>query len=339
MIQFAHPEIALLFMPWLFLVIWNTLKLRKMNRNLDALGSERVRWYILGRIVFSRQRTRNILYYTGLALLIISAIGPKVGTRVVELKRKGVDVLFIIDTSISMDATDVKPSRLDKAKYEASRLIAGLRGDRVGMIVFAGSAHLHFPLTSDYAAARLFLNSIDTKLVQLQGTVIADALELAIETFDATTEMFKTVVIFSDGEDHDGRAVALAKKAAESGIIIHTVGVGTAAGAPIPLKDEQTFKKDRSGRVVTSVLNETMLSDIAEAGNGTYARVTNRTGGLDDLLEEILDMEKRTLKTHEFSQFENRYQLFLFPALICFLLNVIIPGGRSEAPKLRSRYA
>jgi Ca-activated chloride channel family protein len=280
-----------------------------------------------------------VLFFLGLGFLILAAIGPKAGTKVVELKRQGVDVLFVLDTSTSMDATDVKPSRLEKSKYEVIRLIDGLQGDRVGMIVFAGTAHLHFPLTSDYAAARLFLNAVDTRLIQVQGTVIAEALDLAIRTFDAESKKYKSVVVLSDGEDHDGRALEIARKAAETGIIIHTVGIGSTSGAPIPIADGQEFKKDQSGRLVTSILNEPMLEELARVGSGTYTRVDNRSSGLGGLLDDILSMEKRTLKTHEFSQFEDRYQIFVLLALICFVIELFLPGGRLESPKVLSRYA
>jgi len=339
MIQFAHPQLALLFIPWLGLLAWNLLRLGRAARRLRQLGESRVQWYVLGRVRFPRQWTKSLLFFLGLGFLLLAAVGPKVGTKVVELKRQGVDVIFILDTSTSMDATDIRPSRLGKAKYEVGRLISGLQGDRVGMIVFAGTAHLHFPLTSDYAAARLFLNAVDTRLVQVQGTVIAEALELAMRTFDPETKKYKSVVILSDGEDHDGRALQLARQAAETGIIIHTVGIGSPSGAPIPIAGGKEFKKDKAGRIVTSVLNEPMLEELARAGGGTYTRVDNRSGNLEGLLEEILSMEKRTLKTHEFSQFEDRFQFFAFPALFCLLLELLLPGGRLEAPKVRSRYA
>jgi Ca-activated chloride channel family protein len=180
---------------------------------------------------------------------------------------------------------------------------------------------------------------VDSKLVQTQGTVIAEALDLALRTFDPETRKYKTVVILSDGEDHDGRALEVARKAAETGMVIHTVGVGSTSGAPIPIEEGQEFKKDRNGRVVTSVLNESMLEELARAGDGTYTRVDNRSEGLIGLLDEILSMEKRTLKTHEFSQFEDRYQLFALPAFLLILLELLMPGGRKEPPKTRSRYA
>ncbi|UCH11659.1 MAG: VWA domain-containing protein [Fidelibacterota bacterium] len=311
----------------------------RVDRQLRDFGGSRVQWFVLRRVRFRRQRAKNVLFFLGLGFLILAAIGPKVGTKVVELKRQGVDVLFVLDTSTSMDATDVKPSRLEKSKYEVNRLIDGLQGDRIGMIVFAGTAHLHFPLTSDYAAARLFLNAVDTRLIQVQGTVIAEALDLAIETFDAESKKYKTVVILSDGEDHDGRALEIASTAAETGIVIHTVGMGSTSGAPIPIADGKEFKKDKSGRLVTSVLNEPMLEELARVGNGTYTRVDNRSSGLGGLLEDILSMEKRTLKTHEFTQFEDRYQIFALLAFICFGVELVLPGGRRESPRVLSRYA
>ncbi|MFC1484082.1 VWA domain-containing protein [Candidatus Neomarinimicrobiota bacterium] len=339
MIKFAHPLLAFLLIPWFGIGIWSLWRQAKTLRRLKQIGEERIRWYVLGRVRFSRQKVKQVLFFMGVGFLILASIGPKVGTRVVELKRKGVDILFLLDTSISMDAADIKPSRLEKAKYEVNRLIGGLQGDRVGMIVFAGTAHLHFPLTSDYAAARLFLNAVDTRLIQVQGTVIAEALDLAVETFDQESKKYKTLVILSDGEDHDGKALELAQKAADTGMVIHAVGIGSRSGAPIPLSAGMDFKKDNEGKVVTSILNESMLEDLAHAGTGTYTRVDNRGGDLDALLNAMLSMEKRTLKTHEFSHFEDRYQFFLVPALLLFLVEFLLPGGRREIPRIGRRYA
>ncbi len=339
MIRFAYPMAGLLALPWFLLLVWSLFHIRRAHRAIRDLGQERVQLYVLGRLRLPRQTAKTWLLFTGLGLLILAATGPKVGTRVMELKRQGVDVLLLLDTSTSMDATDVRPSRLEKAKYEAGRLIDRLEGDRVGIIVFAGSAHLHCPLTSDYAALRLFLNATDTRLVQFQGTVIGEALDLALATFDSESRKYKTVVVLSDGEDHDSRALETAQKAVEQGIIIHTVGIGTKAGAPVPLVGGAEFKKDQDGRIVTSILNELVLEELARAGGGTYQRVDNRSGNLSGLAEEIDAMEKRVLKTQEFSQYENRYQYFLLPAMLCLLAELLLPGGRVRAPQIRSRYA
>ncbi len=311
MIRFGAPYMALLFVPWLLIAIWHYYRQRKVINRLRGLGNDRIQHFLLGRLRISRSQGKLVLFYLGLAFLLVSATGPQIGTKIVELEQQGVDILFLLDTSVSMDASDVAPSRIEKAKYEIGQLIAELNGDRVGMIVFAGTAHLHFPLTSDYAAARLFLNSVDTRLVQFQGTVIGDALRLAVDSFDPESDEHKTIVLLSDGEDHDGRALEFANQAAESGIIINVVGVGSHAGAPIPIKGGSEFKKDNSGRVITSTLNERALEDIATAGGGTYTRVDNRVANLTGLKEEIQSMRKRTLRSQEFSQFEDRFQLFL----------------------------
>lgn len=328
-----------MLVPWLALLVWALVRQLRSQRQLHGLGNSRVQRVLLGRINFPRQSLKLVLFSLGTGLLIIAAVGPKIGTKVVELQRRGVDIMLVLDTSLSMDARDVKPSRLEKAKYELGRFLDGLTGDRVGMVVFAGTAHLHYPLTTDYAAARLFLSAVDSRLVQVQGTVLADALDLAMRSFEAETKKFRSIVILSDGEDHDGRALEVARDAAESGIIIHTVGLGSPFGAPIPVDGGKAFKKDPSGRVVTSVLNEAMLQELARAGAGSYTRVDNRSGGLKDLLTDIQAMEKRTLKSHEFAQFEDRYQFFALPALLLLLLELLLPGGRPEAPRVRSRYA
>jgi len=338
MIRFVNPEIAYLFIPWFLLLLWAILWSYRTARRFHFLGDKRVRWYVLGRVRPGSQYLKTFLLYIALGLVIFAATGPQIGTRIVELERQGVDVLFVLDTSTSMDAEDVQPSRLEKAKYETGRIIAGLQGDRVGMIVFAGTAHLHFPLTSDYAAARLFLNAVDTRLVQVQGTVLSEALQLAGDTFDPETRKYQTMVVLSDGEDHDGRAVGIAYEAAAAGIVIHTVGIGTQSGAPIPVGDGRDFKRDREGRIVTSIMNESILREVALAGRGTYTRVDNQSGNLQPLLDDILSMEKRTLKTQEFSQFEHRYQVFLLPAFLLLLLELILPGGKKTVPKVRSRY-
>ncbi len=338
MIRFAAPYMVILFIPWLLIAVWHFYRQRKIIKTLLDLGNDRVQHFLLGRLRIPRQQVKLGLFYLGLGFLLIGATGPQIGTKIVELEQQGVDILFLLDTSVSMDARDVAPSRIEKAKYEIGQLISKLHGDRVGMIVFAGTAHLHFPLTSDYAAARLFLNSVDTRLVQFQGTVISDGLRLAIDSFDPDSDEHKTVVLISDGEDHDGRALALAQQVAETGIIINVVGVGSHAGAPIPINGGSEFKKDKSSRVITTTLNERALKEIATAGNGSYTRVDNRIASLSGLLDEIQSMRKRTLRSQEFSQFEDRFQLFLIPAFIFLLIEFILPEGRRENPQARRRF-
>jgi Ca-activated chloride channel family protein len=263
--------------------------------------------------------------------------------KLTELTREGVDIFILLDTSSSMDAGDVKPSRIEKAKYELGRLLNKLEGDRVGLIAFAGSAHLHCPLTEDYSASRLFLNMMDTDLISTQGTDLAVAIQLALDHVETDDEKFKVFVLVSDGEGHQGEAITLAKQAQELGIIIHTMGVGTSAGGPIPIFDNSgnrvEFKKNRIGQVVTSTLNETTLDEIARITGGIYIRVENQVNAIAPLLKEIDKMEKKELKSHVFSLYEDRYQVFLIIGLMLFSAEFLIPTRTKKEMVWEGRFS
>ena len=203
-----------------------------------------------------------------------------------------------------------------------------LNGDRVGLIAFAGSAHLHCPLTEDYSAARVFLNMMDTNLIYNHGTNLAEAIKLALENIEGDDSKFKVILLVSDGEDHQGVALDVAKQAKEKGVIIHSLGVGTIAGAPIPLMDEKgnriEFKKNKNGQIVTSTLNELVLHEISDMANGMFVRIENQANAILPILSVIKEMEKKEIKSHVFSQYENRYQFFLIIGLLFFIIEFFI---------------
>jgi Ca-activated chloride channel family protein len=232
-----------------------------------------------------------------------------------------------------MNAQDVKPSRLEKAKFEISQMIDQLKGDRVGLIVFAGSSHLYLPLTSDYEAAQLFLDAIDTKMIPSQGTDLSTALRTAISAFNEDSEKYKVMVLVTDGEDHEGDAVELVAKASESGIIAHAVGVGTLKGSLIPINDKtgnSFYKRDKSGILVTSKLNEAMLTELADAGGGIYSRFNNREAKYKEIMQAIDGMEKRSIQTHIYSEFEDRYQSFATVSLLLLIAGMVLPTRRTK---------
>jgi len=243
------------------------------------------------------------------------------------VERKGVDLVFALDTSVSMDATDVKPSRIAKAKFEISRLIRGLKGDRVGIIVFAGSSHLYLPMTTDYEAAQLFLNDIDTQMIPTQGTALSTALETGLSAFTEESEKYKVLILVTDGEDHEGKAIDISRKAAETGMSIYTVGVGSKTGSLIPIsnKNSQEYKRDKTGKLITTMLNESILKEIADAGRGHYFRFSNNSDTADDIAYAIDHMEKRIVSTHEFSEYEDRYQIPTLISLILFFIGLVLP--------------
>ena len=328
MVRFTHPQLFYLFIPFIIFLIWNVISLKRIKKNLDAIAIGKIRNFLLNRILFSRIHLKSFLIILGTIFLIIASVGPQIGTKLTELKRMGVDVVILLDTSTSMDAVDVKPSRIEKAKYELSRLINNLKGDRIGLVVFAGSAHLHMPLTTDYAAAKLFLNSINTQMVTNKGTDLSAAMSLALDNIASENDKYKVLILVSDGEDHQGKALELAAEAKDKRITIHTLGVGTPAGGPIPVFDKQgnqAFKKDNSGKIVTTMVNDGILNEIAMITDGKYIRVENQANAIGPLLSELENMDKRELKSHVFSQYEDRYYVFLILAGLCFLLEFVIP--------------
>lgn len=332
MVRFTHPEMFYLFIPFGVILIWYAFKGYKIRKKLEDLGSLTINFFLLNRLKFSKIRFRSRLMVLGIVFILIASVGPQIGTKLTELKREGVDILILMDTSVSMDAVDVKPSRLEKAKYELGRLLNQLKGNRVGIIAFAGSAHLHCPLTEDYAATRLFLNIINTDLIINQGTDLAGAMKLALDHI-TEEEKYKILIIVSDGEDHKSEVIALSEESKDRGIIIHTLGVGTLAGGPIPIYNIEgrrvDFKKDKDGAIVTTILNEAVLDQIARTTNGQYIRVENQVNAISPLIKEINEMEKKEIKAHSFSEYEDRYQIFLLIGLILFIVEFLV-GTRTK---------
>ena len=329
MVRYTHPEMFYLFVPLIMVFIWYVYQGRKLRMSLENLGCEQVKKFLLNRVKYSNIRLRSRLIILGIIFVLVASTGPQIGMKLTELNRKGVDIFILMDTSMSMNAVDVKPSRMEKAQYELNRLINNLEGDRVGLIAFAGTSHLHCPLTEDYSAARLFLNMMDTDLIATQGTDLAVAIQLALDHVEKEDKKYKVLILVSDGEDHQGDAIDLAEQAKDLGIIIHTLGVGTPAGGPIPIYDEkgnrQEFKRNNKGHVVTSILNEATLNEIARVTGGVYLRVENQMNAIVPLLHEIDQMEKREIKSHVFSKYEDRYQVFLIIGFFLLLAEFIIP--------------
>jgi len=278
---------------------------------------------------------KNRLFLSGLFFLTISASGPQIGTRIRPVERKGVDLVIVLDTSKSMDANDVSPSRLAKAKFELNKLIKNLSGDRVSIIVFAGSSHMYLPLTTDYEAAVLFLNEIETDMIPNQGTSLSSAINTALTAFTEEMDKFKVVLLVTDGEDHEGMAIDIAKKAALNGMVINTVAVGSSEGGLIPVDQKGAgnvkYKLDKKGKLVTSKLNQKILKDIAQAGNGSFYWFSNNRDSFNEIDKGIKQMEKKTISTHEFSEYEDRYQLFSFISLILIMAAFITPTRNEKS--------
>ena len=310
--------IQLLF--WIFLYFKKDSQRSALSKTNDEVYSFLVRKINLSSIII-----KNRLVFLGLFFLTIAASGPQIGTRVRPVERKGVDLVIVLDTSKSMDANDVTPSRLSKAKLELNKLIKTLNGDRVSIIVFAGSSHLYLPLTTDYEAALLFLNEIETDMIPNQGTSLSSALNTALTAFTEELEKFKVVLLVTDGEDHEGEAIDVAKRATMAGMIINTVAVGSDEGGLIPIESNNKYKLDKKGRLVTSKVDQAILKDIAKAGKGSFYWFSNNRDSYIDIENGINKMEKKVISTHEYAEYDDRYQLFGLISLSFFLVSFIYP--------------
>ncbi len=285
---------------------------------------------------FSKRRTqiKNTLTVLIFIFIILGIANPQVGTKMEEVKREGVDLMIAIDLSNSMLAEDIKPNRLERAKQAISRLIDKLEGDRIGLIVFAGEAYVQLPITTDYSAAKLFLSTVNTNIVPTQGTEIGKAIDLSVQSFDMENSQNKAIIIITDGESHDEKAIESAEKANKLGVFVHTLGMGLSKGGPIPIYNKYGnrtgYHKDREGNTVVSKLNENLLMQISNTGQGTYVRANNSKAGLSTLFAEINKMEKKEIGTMIFTEHKDRFQLFIGLALLLLITDLILLGRKNK---------
>lgn len=333
MFRFAHPEFLYLLgiipVYVLLYVIYRIRKRSALKKIGDASLVAKLSPYSSG----IRQNIKLILFLLANAAIILAAAGPQLGSRLEEVKRKGADIIIALDVSNSMKAEDIKPNRLERSKQAIVRLVDKLEGDRIGIIVFAGQAYVQLPITTDYGAAKLFLNYIDTDIIPTQGTAIGAAIELAVNSFPEDNKHNKALIIITDGENHEDDAMAAAKSAQEKGIIIHTLGMGSSEGAPIPVmhnKVQVDYKKDRNGNIVISRLDADALSKIALEGGGKFIRATNSDDGLNAIVKEINKMEKTEFGAKMITDYEDRFQYFLGAGLLLLLIEFLILERRSK---------
>lgn len=269
---------------------------------------------------------KMILWTLGITLLIIGLVNPKIGTSLKTVKRSGVDVVFAIDISRSMLAEDVAPSRLEKAKHIVSSIIDKLGGDRVGIIVYAGSSYPLLPITTDQSAAKMFLVNAHPDLVSSQGTAIGEALKLAQTYYDADEETNRFLILLSDGEDHEEDAVTVAEETAEQAIKIVTIGIGTAKGAPIPISKIGgiKYKKDEEGNMVITQLNAEILKKIANVGNGTYVDGNRTNEAVEALSKLFQNADKKDFEAKEFTDYKDQFQWFVGIGLLLIILEILI---------------
>ena len=315
---FIIPVVVVLF---LLLLVW---KKRTQKKFADT--------ELLKRLTPNRSYNKGgiklVVFILAMALLVIGLVNPKIGTKLETVKREGVDIVFAVDVSKSMLAEDIAPNRLEKAKRLVSEIINQLASDRIGIIAYAGQAYPQLPITTDYGAAKMFLQSMNTDMLTSQGTAIDQAIELATTYYDDAEQTNRVLFIISDGEDHsEGSTIDAVEDAADEGIIIYTIGVGKEKGAPIPIKRNgilESLKKDSQGETVITKLNESVLVDIANEGDGQYIDGSNTETAVEFIKEELLKMDKKEFEAKQFAEYKDQFQWFIGAALLLLFLDIFI---------------
>lgn len=349
MLRFEHTEyLWLLVAVGLLGLLWGVSRWRS-NRRLAQWADRSM----FGRLIPDRSGWRPtakmILTLLGLALIIVALANPLFGTKIEKGKRAGSDVAICLDVSNSMMAEDIQPNRLERSKRVVNNLLANLAGDRVSIVVFAGTSFIQMPLTNDYGAAKLFLDGVSCDMISAQGTAIGDAIDKAMQTFgygDPDREWEKNkgraIVVISDGENHEDDAPEAARAAAKEGVRVCTIGMGLTDGAPIPEYDARgrktgAYKRDGSGDIVMTHMSEQMMREIASAGDGVYVHASNAGSGLGDIVKLLDGLDKEEYGEAVFSAYESRFQYPLLAGLICLLAELILNERRNRKWKLFDR--
>lgn len=332
MIRFAHPNALYLLwlLPVLVILGWGEYRWRlKVMRRWasEKLWDASIPYRAPGRIL-----TKRWIQVAAIGLIILAISGPQVGTRLVEIKREGTDLVLAVDVSSSMQAEDITPSRLLKARHEITRLLDRLRGDRVALVPFAGVAFVQVPLTLDYAAVVSVLGALEPGLIPQPGSSLSAAIKQARRAFRQESKAQRIIVLISDGEDHEAGVMEEAKKAAEDGIIIYTVGMATPNGSPIPMKDERGnitgYKKDRQNQTVISRLNDKLLKEIASTTSGEFFLASPTGDEFRTIYRRLTGMDRQEFESRQYTDFEDRFQWLIAFAFLLIVIEEIIPPGR-----------
>ncbi len=325
MFRFAHPEfLYLLFiLPVLFLLYLYFIYIKR--KDLKKFGNSALLKILMPDVSHKRQYLKFWFLFTGITLAIFILAGPQFGLKPETVQKKGIEVMICLDVSNSMLSEDISPNRLEKSKQILSRLVDDMTDDKVGLIVFAGTAYTQLPITSDYVSAKMFMSVISPDMVPVQGTAIGEAINLATRSFTPNESTTKTIILITDGENHEDDAVAAAKKAEEKGISVNVIGVGDPnKSVPIPIPGTNSFRKDKDGNPVVSQLNEKMCQEISGAGKGMYVRADNTNMALKALQKELDKMGKSDIESKVYAEYDERFQTLAWIALFLLIIDFFI---------------
>lgn len=328
MIYFAQVGYLLLILliPLMFIAYWLMRRIRK--KRIARFGDPE----LVDRLTPDVPRRKGWMKLTLISLaLLFFAVGmsrPQLGAILKEKEIKGAEIMVVLDVSNSMLAQDYSPNRLERAKLAISKLVDGLKGDRIGLIIFAGESFVQLPITSDYVSAKIFLNSITTESVPVQGTAMGEAIRTAIRSFTSESEHSRAIILITDGENHEDDPVAAARDAVEMGARVFCIGVGSPEGKPIPMDGD--LLKDKDGNIVVTRLDEQTLREVAAAGDGLYVRAGNTEFGLNPVIDEIRTLQDKEFQSVVFEEYDEQYMYFFAIALFFLLLEFFLSDTRNR---------
>ena len=324
MFRFENPEYLYLLLLLPVFAVAHYMWAYRKRRNLRRYGDPLLLKLLMKDVSSLRTEVKFWLLQLSLFFLVIALARPQYGTRVDTRKRSGIEAIIAMDVSNSMLAEDVRPNRLEKAKMMVSNLVDNMTDDKIGLVVYAGQAYVQLPITSDYVSAKMFLETISPSMIEMQGTDIAAAISLASNSFTSQEGVSRAIFVITDGEDNEGGAVEAAKAAAQKGIHVYMLGVGSPAGAPIPIPGTGQYIIDNEGNTVVSRLNEDMCREIASAGNGNYIYVDNSSSAQKKLDKYVENLGRVEMESSIFSEYDEQFQSFLLLSLLFLLLDVLV---------------
>ena len=326
MVIFAnHQYLALLWLVPLIPLLYALMRSQRKKR-LRRLGDEDLVRELMPSWSGAKGWVRVVLFDLAFLFFVIGLARPQIGAKLQEKETRGAEIMICLDVSNSMLAKDYSPNRLERAKLAVSRITDKLQKDRIGLVIFAGSAFVQLPITNDYISAKMFLNSITTESMPVQGTALGEAITLAARGFSAQSEKSRAIIVISDGENHEDDPVEAASQAAGMGIKVYTIGVGSLRGEPISVNGE--LLKDREGNIVVTHLDEETLKNVARAGKGTYIHAGNEEFGLNPIINDLRKLEEEAYKSVVFEEYEEEYMYFFAIALVLFVIEMLIGSRR-----------
>lgn len=338
MFRFASPQYLYLLLVLVALAAIHYYIIYKKKRQVKRFGDPELTKQLFLGVSRWRPELKFWLAMAALASFIVALARPQFGTRLDTRERVGIEAIIALDVSNSMLAEDVKPNRLEKAKMMVSNMVDGMKDDKIGLIVFAGQAFVQLPITSDYVSAKMFLETISPSMMSVQGTDVAEAINLSMRSFTQQEDVSRAIFVITDGEDNEARGVEAAKQAASKGVRVYVLGIGNPGGAPIPIPGTGQYIIDDEGNTVISKLSEEMCREIATAGNGSYIYVDNSSSAQKKLSEQVDRLAKAKMESQIYSEYDEQFQGFILIGLVLLLLDVFLLERESKSTWLSNLF-